>query len=130
MIAGIGTDLAEVSRIRDSIARFGDRFVNRIYTERERAYAQSKANAAERFAARFAAKEAAMKAIGTGWNLGVTWQDFEVINERSGRPTLALHGVAQQIAKRMEVERISISLTHTKELAFAIVILESGLGQL
>ena len=80
MILGIGTDLAEVARIRESIERFGNRFLDRIYTERERAYASSKANAAERFAARFAAKEAGMKAIGTGWRGGVTWKDFEVTN--------------------------------------------------
>lgn len=124
MILGIGTDLAEVERIRESIARFGDRFLNRIYTERERAYASSKANAAERFAARFAAKEAGMKAIGTGWRHGVTWKDFEVANEPSGRPTLRLSGVAGQIAERMGVKRISVSLTHTSQTAFAVVILE------
>ncbi|HZS56851.1 MAG TPA: holo-ACP synthase [Bryobacteraceae bacterium] len=125
MIAGIGTDLTDVKRIRESISRFGDRFLDRIYTPNERAYAESKANSAERFAARFAAKEAGMKAIGTGWNLGVTWKDFEVVNERSGRPKLLLHGVAQKIADRLNVERISISLTHTSDMAFAIVILES-----
>jgi holo-[acyl-carrier protein] synthase len=125
MIVGIGTDLAEVRRIRDSIARYGDRFLTRIYTERERAYAESKANSAERFAARFAAKEAGMKAIGTGWNLGVKWQDFEVVNEKSGRPKLVLHGVAEQMARKLGGERVSISLTHTSEMAFAIVILES-----
>ena len=124
MILGIGTDLAEVERIRESIARFGDRFLNRIYTERERAYASSKANAAERFAARFAAKEAGMKAIGTGWRHGVTWKDFEVANEPSGRPTLRLSGVAGQIAERIGVKRISVSLTHTSQMAFAVVILE------
>lgn len=126
MIIGIGTDLAEVGRIRDSIERFGPRFLNRIYTEGERAYAQSKANSAERFAARFAAKEAGMKAIGTGWNFGVTWKDFEVVNERSGRPTLRLSGVAQSVAQRLGVQRVSISLTHSKETAFAVVILEDG----
>jgi holo-[acyl-carrier protein] synthase len=126
MILGIGTDLAEVPRIRKSIGQYGDRFLNRIYTEAERAYAASKANSAERFAARFAAKEAGMKAIGTGWRRGVTWKDFEVINERSGRPTLRLSGVAQQIASSLGVQRISISLTHTSEMAFAVVILENG----
>jgi holo-[acyl-carrier protein] synthase len=125
MIVGIGTDLAEVSRVRASISRFGERFVNRIYTARERAYAQAKANAAERFAARFAAKEAGMKAIGTGWNRGVTWKDFEVLNERSGRPQLLLHGVAQQIAAKLGVTNVALSLTHTPEIAFAVVILES-----
>jgi holo-[acyl-carrier protein] synthase len=126
MIVGVGTDLAEVARIRRSIARWGDRFLNRVYTPRERAYAASKANSAERFAARFAAKEAGMKAIGTGWNLGVTWKDFEVVNEVSGRPTLRLTGVAHQVAEHLGVQRISISLTHTAEMAFAIVILETA----
>jgi holo-[acyl-carrier protein] synthase len=126
MMLGIGSDLAEVGRIRNSMERYGDRFLHRIYTEAERAYALSKANAAERFAARFAAKEAGMKAIGTGWHRGVTWKDFEVINERSGRPTLKLSGVAQRIAEELGVKRISISLTHTAEMAFAVVILDDG----
>lgn len=126
MILGIGTDLAEVSRIRDSIRKFGDRFVNRVYTAGERAYSLRRANPAERFAARFAVKEAGMKAIGTGWSRGVRWIDFEVVNERSGRPTLKLAGVAAQVASQMGVKRISISLTHTAELALAVVILEDG----
>ncbi len=126
MVLGIGTDLVEVGRIRESIERFGPRFLNRIYTERERAYASSKANSVERFAARFAAKEAGMKAIGTGWNFGVTWKDFEVVNERSGRPVLRFSGVALAVAERLGVQRVSVSLTHTREMAFAVVILEDG----
>ncbi|HEY6989945.1 MAG TPA: holo-ACP synthase [Bryobacteraceae bacterium] len=125
MILGIGTDLAEVDRIRESIARFGDRFLNRIYTAAERAYSASKANPVERLAARFAAKEAGMKAIGTGWSQGVTWQDFAVVNEESGRPTLALGGAAKRKADTMGVKRISLSLTHTSATALAVVILES-----
>jgi holo-[acyl-carrier protein] synthase len=126
MILGIGSDLAQVERIRKSIAQYGDRFLTRVYTDRERAYALSKANAAERFAARFAAKEAGMKAIGTGWRGGITWKDFEVVNGASGQPTLRLSGVALQTAAKLGVERISISLTHTAETAFAVVILENG----
>jgi holo-[acyl-carrier protein] synthase len=126
MILGIGSDLAQVERIRKSIAQYGDRFLNRVYTERERAYASSKANPAERYAARFAAKEAGMKAIGTGWRRGITWKDFEVVNETSGQPTLRLSGVALEISATMGVEHISISLTHTAETAFAVVILENG----
>jgi holo-[acyl-carrier protein] synthase len=126
MILGVGTDLAEVPRIRRSIERYGERFVKRIYTETEAAYASSKANADQRFAARFAAKEAGMKAIGTGLRHGVTWKDFEVANEPSGRPTLRLTGVARQIADRLGVARVSVSLTHTAEMAFAVVILEDG----
>jgi holo-[acyl-carrier protein] synthase len=126
MVLGIGTDLAEVGRIRKSIERYGDRFLGRVYTDKERAYASRKANAAERFAARFAAKEAGMKAIGTGWRRGVMWKDFEVINEPSGRPTLRLTGVAGRIAAELGVKRTSVSLTHTTEMAFAVVILEDG----
>ena len=126
MIVGIGSDLAEVSRVEAAVSRFGDRFLNRIYTTRERTYAFSKANSSERLAARFAAKEAGMKAIGTGWSYGVTWQDFEVVNERSGRPTLRLSGQARKIADKLGAEIISLSLTHTAGLAFAVVILENA----
>lgn len=126
MIVGLGTDLAEVPRIRRSIADFGDRFLDRIYTPAERAYCASKANSAERYAARFAAKEAAMKALGTGWRRGVRWKDFEVSNEPSGRPILRLSGVAREIADSLGATRISVSLTHTAEFAFAIVIFDNG----
>jgi holo-[acyl-carrier protein] synthase len=126
LIVGIGTDLAEVPRIRHGMERYGDRFLTRLFTPREIAYASSKANAAERFAARFAAKEAGMKAIGTGWNFGITWHDFEVANEPSGRPTLRLSGVAQEFARKLAVGRVSLSLTHTAQMAFAVVILEDG----
>ncbi len=126
MILGIGTDLAEVERIGRSVGQFGNRFLTRIYTAGERAYVSKKANANERLAARFAAKEAGMKAIGTGWSRGVGWQNFEVVNERSGRPTLRLSGNALKIADAMGVRRVSISLTHTAQIAFAVVILEDG----
>jgi len=125
MIVGTGVDLAEVPRIRASIERFGAKFVQRIYTPAEIAYVERKANKYERYAARFAAKEAGMKAIGTGWKRGVTWQDFEVANLPSGKPTLRLHGVAAQIAERLGVRNISLSLTHTSELGMAHVILEN-----
>jgi holo-[acyl-carrier protein] synthase len=124
MILGTGVDLAEVPRIRSAIERFGERFVRRIYTPLEIAYVDRKANRFERYAARFAAKEAGMKAIGTGWDHGVTWKDIEVSNLPSGQPTIRLHGVAAQIAEKMGVKRISLSLTHTAELAMAHVILE------
>ena len=78
MIVGIGVDLCEVDRIEAAIARHGERFLTRIYTQAERAYCESKPNRMERFAGRFAAKEAAMKAMGTGWSRGVGWRDFEV----------------------------------------------------
>lgn len=124
MIVGIGTDLAEVRRIQKSVEQFQERFLSRVFTEAERAYAFSKANVAERLAARFAAKEAGMKAIGTGWRRGVTWKDFEVVNEPSGKPLLRLSGVAESIAGHLGVTQISLSLTHTRDTAFAVVILE------
>ncbi len=124
MILGTGVDLAEVRRIREAFERYGDRFLHRIYTAGEIAYVERKANKFERYAGRFAAKEAGMKAIGTGWKRGVRWQDFEVANLPSGRPTLRLHGEAERIAATMGVTSISLSITHTSELGMAHVILE------
>ncbi len=124
MIVGTGVDLAEVSRIQASIERFGPKFVRRIYTPAEIAYVERKANRFERFAARFAAKEAGMKAIGTGWRHGVRWQDFEVANLPSGKPTLRFHGVAAEFARSLGVRNVSLSITHTAELGMAHVILE------
>lgn len=124
MIVGTGIDLCEVPRIRQSIERFGAKFTDRIYTAREIAYVERKANRFERYAARFAAKEAGMKAIGTGWRHGITWHDFEVTNLASGRPTLALHGVAAKVAERLGVKSVALSLTHTAELGMAFVVLE------
>jgi holo-[acyl-carrier protein] synthase len=124
VIVGTGVDLAEVPRIQASIERFGEKFIQRIYTAREIAYVERKANKFERYAARFAAKEAGMKAIGTGWRRGVRWQDFEVANLPSGKPTLLLHGVAAEFAERLGVKNVSLSLTHTRELGMAHVILE------
>ena len=124
MILGTGVDLAEVPRIKASIERFGEKFIRRIYTPAEIAYVERKANKFERYAARFAAKEAGMKAIGTGWRRGVTWQDFEVANLPSGKPTLLLHGVAADFAGKLGVKNISLSITHTAELGMAHVILE------
>ena len=125
MIVGIGIDIAEVDRIRDAIERHGRRFVERIFSSAEIAYVEQKANRYERYAARFAAKEAAMKAIGTGWRRGVRWQDFEVTNLASGRPTLQFHGVAATIAQSLGVRNIALSLTHTALEGVAIVILET-----
>lgn len=125
MIVGMGTDLAEVDRIRDAIERHGVRFLERVYTAAEIAYAERKANRFERYAARFAAKEAGMKAIGTGWRHGVRWHDFEVVNLPSGKPTLALHGVAADFAAKLGARNVALSMTHTAAMAMAVVILES-----
>ena len=125
MIVGSGVDLCEVPRIESAIARHGRRFLERVFTESEIAYAESKANRYERFAARFAAKEAGMKALGTGWRGGIRWRDFEVANLGSGRPTLRFHGKAAEIAGQLGVRHTALSLTHTAGQALAMVILES-----
>jgi holo-[acyl-carrier protein] synthase len=125
MIVGTGIDIAEVPRIGQAIERFGERFVQRIFTAGEIRYCDSKANRAERYAARFAAKEAAMKALGTGWNHGVRWRDCEVVRAPGGRPTMTFHGKAGEFAARLGVRNIALSLSHTTEQAIAQVILES-----
>jgi holo-[acyl-carrier protein] synthase len=125
MIVGTGIDIAEVPRIAESIARFGDRFLQRVYTEGEIRYCESKANRHERYAARFAAKEAAMKALGTGWNHGVRWRDVEVARQPGSRPTIIFHGKAAEFAAKLGAVRVALSLTHTKDQALAQVILES-----
>jgi holo-[acyl-carrier protein] synthase len=125
MIVGTGIDITEVPRIAQSIGRFGERFLQRIFTEGEIRYCDSKANRAERYAARFAAKEAAMKALGTGWNHGVRWRDCEVVRLPGGRPTMSFHGKAAEFAAKLGTKNIALSLTHTREQAMAQVILES-----
>jgi holo-[acyl-carrier protein] synthase len=125
MIVGTGIDIAEVDRIASSIERFGRRFVERIFTPDEIRYCESKANKAERYAGRFAAKEAGMKAIGTGWKRGVTWQDVEVQRAPGGRPTVVFHNKAAEFFQKLGAVRAHLSITHTAETAMAQVILES-----
>lgn len=125
MILGVGTDMIEIARIEHSLARFGDAFTRRLYTPAEIAYClQKKKTAAESFAARFAAKEAAAKALGTGISRGVTWTEIEVLRLPGQRPTLHLSGRAAEIAARLGIRHLSVSLSHTRELAIAIVIAE------
>ena len=125
MIVGTGIDIAEVPRIRKSIERFGQRFLQRIFTAGEIRYCDSKANRMERYAGRFAAKEAAMKALGTGWNHGVRWRDCEVVRKPGGRPTMLFHGKAGEFAAGMGVKNVALSISHTVEQAIAQVMLEN-----
>ncbi|HEY1657061.1 MAG TPA: holo-ACP synthase [Candidatus Sulfotelmatobacter sp.] len=125
MIVGSGIDIAEIPRIARAIEHFGERFLNRIYTDIERRYCDSKANRVERYAGRFAAKEAAMKALGTGWNHGVRWRDCEVVRLPGKRPAIIFHGKASEFAAKLDVKNAALSISHTKEQAIALVILES-----
>lgn len=124
MIVGTGIDIAEVPRIRQSIERFGERFLRRVFTDGEIRYCDSKMNRSERYAARFAAKEAAMKALGTGWNHGVRWVDCEVVRQPGGRPTIFFQGKAAEFASKLGVKNAALSLSHTADQAIAQVILE------
>jgi holo-[acyl-carrier protein] synthase len=126
MIVGSGIDLIEIRRIQQSLDRFGQRFLDRIYTRAEQAYCLRKRNAAESLAARFAAKEAAAKALGTGISRGVSWLEFEVSRQPGGRPSLQFHGRAAVIARSLGVGNATLSLTHTGDLALASVVLETG----
>jgi holo-[acyl-carrier protein] synthase len=124
MVIGMGTDLIETRRVQESMDRFGERFLERIFTAGEIAYCMRKKNAAESFAARFAAKEAGAKALGTGISRGVSWKEFEVKREPSGKPTLSLSGKAAELAGTMGIRRVELSLTHSRELAMAVVLVE------
>lgn len=126
MILGSGIDLVEIERIRQSVDRFGVRFLDRIFTPAEQAYCMRKRNAAESLAARFAAKEAGAKALGTGISGGVGWLEIEVIREPGGRPGIRFHGRAAEIALRLGVVHTALSLTHTASLSMASVVLENG----
>ena len=125
MVLGVGTDLIEIPRIRQSIDRYGERFLSRVFTPREIAYCQRKKNAAESFAARFAAKEAGAKALGTGISRGVGWLELEVQRDPGDRPALVLTGRALERSRWLGVSTISLSLSHSREVALAVVIMES-----
>src|SRR5438270_12785656 len=125
MIVGTGIDIAEVPRVRQAIERFGERFLQRIFSDGERRYCDSKANRVEPYAARFAAKEAAMKALGTGWNHGVRWRDCEVVRMAGGRPNMVFHGKAAEFAAQLAVKNSALSISHTVDQAIAQVILET-----
>jgi holo-[acyl-carrier protein] synthase len=125
VIVGLGLDIAEIDRITAAITRHGAAILERLYTPTEVAYCESHKNKFERYAARFAAKEAAMKALGTGWTRGVRWRDIEVANAPGGKPTLRLQGVARQFAEKLGVRNISLTITHSGNLALAQVIFEN-----
>ena len=125
MVIGLGTDLIEIARVSASLERFGEQFLHRVFTEGEIAYCRGKRRGeAESFAARFAAKEAGAKALGTGIARGIGWREIEVRRAPGERPELVFHGRAAERAKAMRVTRVSLSLTHGREMAMAVVVVE------
>ncbi len=127
MILGVGTDLIEIGRIEASIGRYGERFLHKIFTQEEIAYCLRKKRPAESFAARFAAKEAGAKALGTGISRGVSWMEMEVRRLPGQRPTLHWSGRAAELMRALGGSRTSLSLTHAREMAMAVVVLEGDL---
>ena len=128
MIAGIGVDIVDIARIQALLDRYGERFLRRVYTERETAYAMGGANAAERLAGRFAVKEAVMKALGTGKSLGILWRDIETVRGRLGKPVVHLHGQAVKWAKLRDGGAVHVTIAHDGGKAVAFVILEKAGG--
>ena len=124
MIVSIGIDIVEVYRISETIQRT-PRFVERVFTLRERAYCDAKgAAAAQSYAARFAAKEAFLKALKTGWRGKITWHDMEILNDSQGVPSLTIKGEAQNLLENLGADKIHLSISHTTDHAVAQVVLE------
>lgn len=113
-----GVDIIEIPRIKQVLDRYGQRFLDRVFTPDEIAYCRGRA---PNLAGRFAAKEAAMKALGTGVR-GVSWKDIEVIRADSGAPSLRLHGRAEKRAERLQMSEMSLSISHSREYAVAFVV--------
>ena len=130
MIIGIGSDIVDIRRIEQTLARFGERFLERIFTDLERSKAESRTNAVATYAKRFAAKEACAKALGTGFRAGVFFRDLGVVNLPGGKPTLALTGgAAKRLAEITPVgmtAQIDLTLTDEYPLAQAFVIISAA----
>jgi holo-[acyl-carrier protein] synthase len=121
-IIGIGLDATDLPRIAETLKRYGDRFLHRVFTDREIAYCTRRRDPVPHLAGRFAAKEAAMKALGTGHSRGVLWKDIEVVRG-GGPPQLQLYGGAARRAESMQVRRSLVTITHSETLALAEVML-------
>jgi len=128
-IVAHGIDLVDCPRIEDMIQRHGDRFINRVFTEKEQAYARANKNTIEKFAGRFAAKEAVLKLLGTGWRGKIAWTDIEVVNNITGQPDVTLRGEVKVIADRLGIEHVSVSITHTANFAIASAVALAVKGQ-
>lgn len=127
-VLGVGVDMVECARIEHSLERFGNRFLQRVFTAGEIAYCESMKYPARHFAARFAAKEAVSKAFGTGIGKAMGWRDIDVRREGSGQPFIVLEGGAEKLAVRRGVNAVYVSLSHTDHHAVATAVIESSQG--
>ena len=125
MIIAIGIDIVEVSRIEEVFARRGQRFRDRVFTQGEIDYCENRGSRLLSYSARFAAKEAVMKGLGTGWGGGVAWRDIEVVAQEAAAPVIQLRGRALERLLEIGARKVHLSLTHTRNLAIAQVVLES-----
>ena len=121
-----GIDLVDFPRIEEMIKRHGERFLNRVFTAAELAYAEANKNSVEKLAGRFAAKEAVLKLMGTGWQGKIAWTDIEVINNPAGQPEVTLGGQVKKIADQLGIKHISVSITHTANFAIASAVALAG----
>jgi holo-[acyl-carrier protein] synthase len=114
-----GIDLVDFPRIEEMIKRHGERFLGRVFTATEQAYADANKNSTEKLAGRFAAKEAVLKLMGTGWRGKIAWTDIEIVNNPTGQPEVTLRGEVEKIAAKLGIKHISVSITHTANFAIA-----------
>lgn len=124
MIYGTGIDIIEVERIEKALMR-DNGFKDKIFTPLEIEYCESKKNKYQHYAARFSAKESFLKAIGTGWRFGIRFADIELFHDELGQPHIRVSGKAEELINNLQISKIHVSLSHLKETATAIVILES-----
>jgi holo-[acyl-carrier protein] synthase len=125
-IVAHGIDLVDFPRIEQMVKRHGQRFLDRVFTSAEQAYAESNKNGMEKLAGRFAAKEAVLKLMGTGWRGKIAWTDIEVVNNSAGQPVIGLGGEVEKIADKLGIKHISISITHTANFAIASAVALAG----
>jgi holo-[acyl-carrier protein] synthase len=131
MIFGIGIDIIEIDRIKAELEKHEDRFCKMVFTEDEIKYCENATNLdvrAQHFAGRFAGKEAFFKAIGTGWRGGIGWKDVEIVNDKLGKPSLILKNKSHKAIEREKIANIQLSISHSKNYATAVVVLEKSEG--
>ena len=126
MVIGTGIDIVNIQRVEHLMARWGDLFLRRVFTEREIVWCQQKARPPECFAIRFAAKEAFLKAIGWGLRNGIQWTDIEVKNDAKGKPLFSFHRKAKEVCEALRIQNILLTLSHDRPYAVAHVLLEEG----
>ncbi|GAB4144884.1 MAG: holo-ACP synthase [Planctomycetaceae bacterium] len=122
MIVGLGTDIIEIVRIGRMVERHGEVFLTRVYTDDEIRYCQRRKECFQHYAGRWAVKEAVMKTLGTGWIRGIRFRDIEVVMEKSGKPTLRIHGGVREYAEKLNIGEFLISISHCREYATATAI--------